>query len=104
MEEEKKASIDIFYEKNPLYRTIHVDGFIGGITPTNLVNLNFYSTRKSIPKSITHSINSFGKIEGKGVPSEDSKVGIMREIEMGLYMNKDTAEEIFEALKKILKK
>jgi uncharacterized alpha/beta hydrolase family protein len=102
--EEKKPSVNIFYEKNPLYRTIHTDGLIGGITPKNVVNLNFYSTRNAIPKSVTHLINSSGKLEGKGTRSEDSKVGIIREIEMGIYMNKETAEEIYEVLKKILKK
>ncbi|EKT3958620.1 hypothetical protein AAIP55_002392 [Flavobacterium psychrophilum] len=104
MEEEKKASINIYYEKNPSYRTIHSDGVIGGLTPKNMVNLNFYSTRNTIPKSINHSINSFGKLEKEGTRSEDSKTGIIREIETGIYISKETAEEMFEFLKKILKK
>jgi hypothetical protein len=102
--EEKKASINIYYEKNPMYRTIHSDGVIGGLTPKNMVNLNFYSTRNTIPKSVNHSLDATGKLDKKGIRSEDSEIGILREIEAGVYISKETAEEIFEFLKKILKK
>ena len=104
VDEDKKSSINIYYEKTSMYRSIHADGLIGGITPKNIVNLNFYSTRNSIPKSVNHSINYNGELDEFGVNSPDSKVGIFREIEMGIYMNKETAEEIYDFLKIILKK
>ena len=104
MEEEKKANINIYYEKNPLYRTIYSDGIIGGLTPKNMINLNFYSTRNTIPKSVNHSLNSFGMLDKVGTRSEDSKIGIIREIETGVYINVETAGEIFEFLKIVLKK
>jgi predicted ABC-type ATPase len=104
VEEENKASINIYYEKTPMYRTIHSDGVIGGLTPKNMVNLNFYSTRNAIPKAITHAISASGSLDKEGIRSADSKIGIIREIESSVYISKETAEEIFEFLKKVLDK
>jgi hypothetical protein len=97
----KQASIEIYYEKNPLYRTIYADGLIGGITPAKGFNLTFYATRNPIPKSTIHEINSEGGVNPIGVASNDSKFGIIREIEVGVYMNKETAKDIYEFLKNI---
>ena len=101
-EPSKKANIEIFYEKTPLYRTIYSDGLIGGLTPTGSINLSFYATRNPIPKSITHEIAPNGIVDPKGVKSEDSKSGIIREVEVGIYMNRKTAKDIYEFLKKII--
>jgi uncharacterized alpha/beta hydrolase family protein len=97
----KPAQIEIFYEKNPLYRTIYTDGLIGGLTPANAVSLSFYATRNPIPKSTLHEVAPNKAVNPTGIPSKDSKFGIIREIEVGVYMNKETAKDIFEFLKKI---
>lgn len=101
-ESEKSAYLNIHYEKNPLYRTIFTDGAIGGTTPTNGICLSFYATRYAIPKSVKHSIEPGGTISKSGEVSNDSKSGIIREIELGVYMSKESALELFEFLKKIL--
>lgn len=98
----KKNTLQVYYEKNPQYRSIHVDGLIGGLAPTGTVNLNFYATRKPIPKSMLHEVSAEGTINPRGELSEDSKIGIIHEIEIGIYMNKRTAKEIYDFLKKIL--
>ncbi len=99
----KNNSVDIHYEKNPLYRTIHADGAVGGVTPLNQVNINFYSTRNSIPKSMNQKINDDGTLNEESIEiSTDSKSGIIREIEIGLYMNRQTALDIYNFLKTIL--
>lgn len=95
------ANVEIFYEKNPLYRTIHADGLIGGPTPNNSIYLGFYASRSVIPKSMTHNINDDGTLNSTGTPGADSKSGIFREIEIGVYMSKDTAKDMYEFLKKI---
>jgi hypothetical protein len=38
------------YIKSQLFRVIHSDGAIGGITPTGNVHVAFYSDRAAIPK------------------------------------------------------
>lgn len=100
--ETKTAEIHFYYEKNPLYREIYVDGLIGGKNPSNMINMNFYATRRTIPKSSTHQISDEGKVSSKGKISDDSKNGIIREIEFGIYITKDTAKTMFKFLKEIL--
>lgn len=104
MDKDKKTnrSVKIFYEKNPLYRSIYTDGAFGGVTPLNQINLSFYATRRPIPKSIEFELTEQGGL-GKPISiSEDSKIGIMREVEVCIYMNRNTAKEIYEFLKKTL--
>jgi hypothetical protein len=98
------SNIEIFYEKNPLYRTIYSDGLIGGRTPTNTIYLAFYATRNPLPKSMRHEINVDSTLNPTGIPSEDSKTGIMREIEVGVYMSEASAKDVYEFLKKIFDK
>lgn len=101
--ETQMANINIFYEKTNQYRTIYTDGLVGGITPTNDINLNFYATRNSIPKCVTHKISPDGEVDINGIKSDDSTKGIIREIEVGVYMNKNTARDIYKFLKQIFK-
>lgn len=101
VEHEKEPYVQIHYEKNPLYRTVFADGAVGGETPSGAFNLTFYATRKVIPKSTRHAISVDGKVNPIGIPSGDSKKGIMREVEVGVYMNMKTAKEIFDFLKPI---
>lgn len=103
-EEEKKPIVKIHYDKNPQFRTVYVDGAIGGITPTNAVNLNFYSTRHPIPKSVDYELNEDGTLNKDGRPSSDSKSGIIREIEFGIYLNHESANDLYEFLKRTLNK
>jgi hypothetical protein len=65
------AEINIYYEKNPQYRVAYADGVIGGLTPTGTINLNFYSTRRTIPKSIKHQLDQDGNLVDPGVDSAD---------------------------------
>ncbi len=102
--EENKPIVKIHYEKNPQYRTVYVDGAIGGITPTNAINLNFYSTRHPIPKNVEFELREDGTLNKDGQPSLDSKTGIIREIEFGIYLNHDSATDLYEFLKRTLNK
>lgn len=95
-----KQEIAIHYQKNPFYRTIYADGLIGGKTLANAYSFSFYATRNPIPKILVHDVDQDGTIEPIGKSSEDSKIGIIREIEIGIYMNETTARDIYVYLKK----
>lgn len=97
-----ERKLDVFFKKNPLYRTIYVDGIIGGMTPNKEFNLNFYATRKTLPKCISYNFNEDGTINGEGIESDDSLKGIVKEIEIGIYFNKKTAIDLFNILKKVI--
>lgn len=85
--------VEVHYIKNGMFRQIHVDGLIGGVTPTAHINLNFYAERLAIPKAETTEIkeNGFGDIVER---SPNSKNGVIREIEFGIYLDIRTAESI----------
>ena len=103
MESQKaeKDKIYIHFEKNPLYRSIYADGAVGSISPSNDLNLCFYATRNIIPKAIIRKVDESGLVGEEMGVSEDSKSGIIHEIEVGVYMNKETAKKLYGFLKKI---
>jgi hypothetical protein len=100
----KKKVIEIHNHKNPLYRSVYADGVIGSITPSNKVSLNFYASRKIIPKAITYNLNDDGTLGSPIDVSEDSKKGIIREIEFNVYMDRKAATNLYLFLQKILEK
>jgi len=79
------------------YRQIHVDGAYGGITPRALINLSFFAERVPIPKSSDFEIenNAIGKLIKN---SDDTKTGVLREYEFGVYMSIEVAKSIVALL------
>lgn len=92
--------ITVFNKISSNYRELHVDGAYGGITPKGLFNMNFYAERLAIPKATDFKILK-GKLE-KIIDSTDSKSGIIREFETGIYMTIDSAREIYKWMGEIL--
>lgn len=80
------------------YRELHIDGAFGGITTRGYINLSFYAERLPIPKATDFSITSEGKMGDKIADSEDSKQGLLREFEFGVYMDITTAKSLVEFL------
>lgn len=96
MTDQKKLTIH--NKISAIFREIHVDGAYGGLTPRGLINLNFYAERAPIPRSSEFEItaeNTLGKSLGD---SEDSKTGILREYEFGIYMDIAVAKAIITLL------
>ncbi len=79
----------IHYIKTPSYRTYHVDGAYGGITPNGNIYCEFFIDRNVTPQSILYNINEKG---GLGKPKKvTGKKGIVREIECGISIDIRTA-------------
>lgn len=94
----KKESVIIYNEKSSGFKQIHADGAFGGVTPSGYINLNFYSQRTAIPKGTEFGLTSNGNI-GKAIKNlEDSKEGIIREFEIGVYMDAQTAQSLIDFL------
>ena len=89
-----EKTIEIHNVKNDGFRQVHVDGAQGGITPNGFLNLNFYGQRGVIPTSSVFSISDegdLGELLGNG---DDSKNGIIREFEFGVYMDVNTCKSL----------
>lgn len=98
MPEQKKTKITFHNKITPHYREIHVDGAHGGITPKGLVQLSFFSERFPIPKSTDFKILSNGQIGERIKDSSDSKSGVIREFEIGVYMDVNTTKQVIKLL------
>ena len=103
MSNSKNKTVLIHYQKNPMYRSVHADGAVGGLTPADKVQLSFFATRKIIPKSVEYTLNENGKIDKLVNISPDSKIGVMREVEVCVYMDRKVAENLYKYLEQILK-
>lgn len=91
----KSKTIVTFHNKiSNNFRQVHVDGAYGGITPPGLINLSFYAERLPIPKSSDYSLNEDFSLGEKLKDSEDSKQGVVREYEFGIYCDLKTATDI----------
>ena len=100
MADEKKLTIH--NKISPNYKSYHIDGAYGGITTRGYISLSFYAERGPIPKS-----TDFEVIENTGLKkigdSEDSKKGILREFEVGVYLDINTAKELHTYLENKIK-
>lgn len=96
----EKKSIVIHNIKNPGFRQIHVDGAHGGITPNGLFNLNFFSQRGVIPKGTEFAINEKGDVGEALKNLKDTKSGIIREFEFGIYMDINACKNLVNFLLK----
>jgi hypothetical protein len=97
MADTKPPSKIIFhYEKGNFFRVIHVDGAIGGLTPTRDVFLSLYSQRVAIPKIIENNLGPDGNV-GAEIKRE-GKEGIFREMEVGVVLTPAVARQVAEWL------
>lgn len=74
------------YIKSNHFRTVHVDGVFGGVTPKGLVWATIWSQRGAIPTQSVYTVMPDGKLE------EDSsrrvvRDAIIREAEVNLVMD-----------------
>lgn len=81
--------IQIHYIKTSSYRTYHVDGAYGGLTPNGNIYCEFFVERNVTPQSITYGIDKTGRL-GK-LKKKTGKKGLVREIECGISISIRTA-------------
>ncbi|MEO6961293.1 MAG: hypothetical protein ABIY90_04955 [Puia sp.] len=95
----EQGQITIHNKISQNYKEIHVDGAFGGITPRGLINLSFFAERAPIPKSSEFVLND-GRVGDFIENSIDSKKGILREFEVGIYMSLEVVKSLIEMLGK----
>ena len=82
----------IHYIKTSSYRTYHVDGAYGGLTPQGGIYCEFYVERNVTPKTISYGVDNKGRL---GVPKKTTgKEGFVREIECGIALDVKTARAL----------
>jgi len=89
---QSNKEIEFHYLKTNNYRSYHVDGVFGGITPNGNIYMELFLERGPTPRSVLHEFNSDGSL-GKEL-SRQGKTGLIREVEAGVVLNPATAEAI----------
>ncbi|HEY4261723.1 MAG TPA: hypothetical protein VGM98_16250 [Schlesneria sp.] len=83
----------IHYVKSAQFRVIHVDGMVGGVTPSGEgIELALFSERLPIPKftvnRITGEDGSYEEVDTIG------REGVIREVDINAIMSAETAEKL----------
>jgi hypothetical protein len=88
---EERQTVVFEYIKSPLFRVIHADGAIGGITPTGNVHVAFHSDRPAIPRTQVFHRNSDGTL-GDIIPEHTvTRPGIIREMDVDVILSESSA-------------
>lgn len=87
--------IEFHYQKSPHYRSVHVDGFYGGVTPRGYVAVSLFNERSPIPKHVVRRVIAS---DGKSLTAGKEEIietlhGIVRQVETTMYMDLNTARE-----------
>jgi hypothetical protein len=86
--------VKFYYEKGNFFRVIHVDGAVGGLTPTLDVFLSIYNQRAPIPQVSVQKVMPNGQLGDEVVEDRQQKDGVFREVEVGLVMNLNVARAL----------
>lgn len=97
----KEVAFD--YIKTPDYREIHVDGAWGGLTPRGYIQMAFYNERLPIPQQTTFELKD-NQIGGEVKEKRRTRQAIIRNVEVDLIMDLNTAESIRDWLNQHIEK
>lgn len=80
--------------KSPEFRSVHVEGMYGGISPHGYINGAVYTERGALPQLIVHAVDDRGVL-GKELKDERAgKTGIVRELQVNLVMDEKVARGV----------
>jgi len=93
------GTIDFHNIKSNGFRTIHVDGAFGGVTPLgNHISMTVFSERWPVPTQITHKIDQAGTLGEELTERRATRGGIVRELEANLVFDIETAKRLADWL------
>lgn len=94
--------LEYHYQKSPEYRTIHVDGAHGGITPRGYITFTLYNERSTIPRRGSREVIEAGEHETFLLGPEnieETLSGVMRQLEVTVFMDMNTSREFLKWLR-----
>jgi hypothetical protein len=90
-------SVKFFYLKSNFFRVVHVDGCIGGLTPSRHIFVSLYNQRGSLPDMTEQQLSVDGTL-GREIRRRTEHDGVIREIEVGLVLEATAARELAQFL------
>src|SRR5215204_882367 len=74
------------YIKSNLFRVIHCDGAIGGVTPSGNLHIAFFSERPAMPRTLVHTRNEMGTL-GPPIPERtEGRRSVIREMDVDVVV------------------
>jgi len=93
-ESKSKDSLAFHWIKTSDFRTVHVDGAFGGLAPKGrLIHMAVYSERWPIPRQTEYESKD-GRVDFAKEVSRIVREGIVREVEVNLVFDVETAESM----------
>jgi hypothetical protein len=86
------SSIKFHYIKGNFFRVVHVDGAIGGLTPSRDIFVSLFSQRAPIPQMIELTVSPEGNLGSE--LKRETKEGVVREMEVGLALSAKAARDL----------
>lgn len=94
-DEQQPRKIKFDYIKSNFFRVIRVDGIWGGITPNADIQIAFWNERPAIPKQVVYEIMPDGDV----IENIEGREAIVREVEVSMILDIDTAEMLIDWLR-----
>ena len=85
--------ITITTKRAKKYRILPAEGALGGITPSQMYQINFYIESPNIPIEMTHELSEDGKL-GDQINQVSEGGEIIREIQCAVLMTVPQAESL----------
>lgn len=82
--------VTFHYTKTPSYRSYHVSGVYGSLTPNGNLYCELFIDRNATPQTAVHELSEDGYLSGKPKKTIGKK-GFIREIECGIIFDINTA-------------
>jgi hypothetical protein len=93
MAEVSRRKITITTRKADGFRVLPAEGALGGITPSQMYQINFYIEAPNIPTDITHELSTEGKL-GPQLSQHQEGGDIVREMQCAVLMTIQQAEAL----------
>jgi len=102
-DERQDAKVVFEYARDPMFRSTHADGFIGGLTPNGQIHIAFFSERPVLPRRHVFKLNPDGSL-GAEVPSEKAATeSITRDMQVDVLLSVQAAEGLKNWLDQYIK-
>lgn len=101
-DEQRQIEVNFRYIKSNLFRVVHIDGALGGVTPRGNIHISLYNERPAIPDGGKLTVSSTA---GEIIKPEQyiGKGGIIREIEVDVMIDLPTAQQLKAWLERQIK-
>lgn len=97
-------TLTFHYIKAPDFRTVHVDGVIGGLSPNGYLHAAVYSERVAIPQSIAVELRQDGTLGDEVLSERLGRSGLVRELSVDLVLSFPAATALHQWLGEHIKR